>query len=163
MFSGRIKNIKLYIWPKFTCVNMTFHTGYPVHVSLLPSCFVRSRNSVYFLVRFPLSDERIWVAQQENSIGADGESLLTTQPSHIWWEYKIYTLYLIYAFSAIQPSFLHSLNGHYPHCSIYPHPCWDYGNYSYPSVIRRKLLSAATPQFYWKFTSVDWVSGEKKM
>ena len=66
-------------------------------------CFVRSRNSVYFLVRFPLSDERTWVAQ-ENSIGADGESLLTTQPSHIWWDYKIYTWYLIYAFSAIQPS-----------------------------------------------------------
>ena len=25
-----------------------------------------------------------------------------------------------------------------------------------------KLLSAATPQFYRKFTSVDWVSGEQK-
>ena len=104
MCSGRMENIKLYIWPIFTCVNRTFDAGYPVHVSLLPLCFVRSRNSVYFLVRFPLSDERTWVARQENSIGADGESLLTTQPSHIWWDYKIYTRYLIYAFSAIQPS-----------------------------------------------------------
>ena len=162
MCSGRIKNIKLYIWPIFTCVNRTFDTGYPVYISLLPLCFVRSRNSVYFLVRFPLSDERTWVARQENSIGADGESLLTTQPSHIWWDYKIYTRYLIYAFSAIQPCCLHSSNGHYPHCSIYPHPCWDYGNYSYPSLICRKPLSAATPQIYRKFTSVDWVSGEQK-
>ena len=162
MCSGRIKNIKLYIWPIFTCVNRTFDTGYPVHVSLLPLCFVRSRNSFYFLVRSPLSDERTWVARQENPIGADGESLLTTQPSHIWWDYKIYTRYLIYAFCAIQPSCLHSLNGHYPHCSIYPHPCWDYVNYSYPSLIRSKPLSAATPQFYRKFTWVDWVSGEQK-
>ena len=156
------KNIKLYIWPLFTCVNRTFDTDYPVYVSLLPLCFVRSRNSVYFLVRFPLSDERTWVARQENSVGADGESLLTTQPSHIWWDYKIYTRYLIYAFSAIQPSCLHSLNGHHPHCSIYPHPCWDYGYYSYHSLIRKKPLSVATPQFYRKFTSVDWVSGEQK-
>ena len=162
MCSGRIKNTKLSIWPIFTCVNRTFDTGYPVCVSLLPLCFVRSRKSVHFLVRFPLSDERTWVARQEYSIGADGESLLTTQPSHICWDYKIYTRYLIYAFSAIQPSCLHSLNGHYPHCSIYPHQCWDYGNYSYPSLIRRKPLSAATPQFYRKFTSVDWVSGEQK-
>ena len=85
----------------FTCANRTFDTGYLVHVSLLPLCFVRSGNSVYFLVRFPLSDERTWVARQENSIGADGESLLTRQTSHICWDYKIYTRYLIYAFSAI--------------------------------------------------------------
>ena len=147
MCSGGIKNIKLYIWPIFTCVNRIFDTGYPVHVSLLPLCFVRSCNSVHFLLLFPLSDERTWVARQENSIGADGESLLTTQPSHIWWDYKIYTRYLIYAFSAVQPSCLHYLNGHYPHCSIYPHPCWDYGNYSYPLWIHREPLSAATPQF----------------
>ena len=95
MCSGRIKNIKLYIWPIFNSVNRTFDTGYPVHVNLLPLCFVRSCNSVYFLVRFPLSDQRTWVARQENSIGADYESLLTTQPSHIWWDYKIYTRYLI--------------------------------------------------------------------
>ena len=88
MCSWRIKNMKLYIWPIFTCVNRTFDTGYPVHVSLLPLWFVRSRNSVYFFVRFPLSDERTWVARQENSIGADGESLPTTQPSYISWDYK---------------------------------------------------------------------------
>ena len=116
--------IWIWIWPIFTGVIRPFDTGYPVHVSLLPLCFVCLRNSVYFLVCFPLFDERTWVARQENSIGADGESLLTTQPSHILWDYKIYTRYLIYPFSAIQPSCLHSLNGHYPHCSIYPHPCW---------------------------------------
>ena len=115
-----------------------------------------------FRCTFPISDEHTWVARPENSIGGDGESLLTTQPSHIWWDYKIYTRYLIYAFSAIQPSCLHSLNGHHPHCSIYPHPCLDYSNYSYPSLIRRKPLPAATPQFYRKFTSVDWVSSEQK-
>ena len=163
MRSGKVNTIKLYIWPIFTCVNRIFDTGYPVYGSLLPLCFVRSHNSVYFLVRFPLSDERTRVTRQENSIGADGESLLTTQPSHIWWDYKIYPRYLIYAFSAIQPSCLHFLNGHYRQCSIYPHTCWDYGNYSYPSVIRRKPQSAATQQFYGKFTSVDWVSSEQKM
>ena len=61
-------------------------------------------NSVYFIVRFTLSDERTWATWQENSIGADSESLLVAQPSHIWWYYKNYTQDINYALCAIGPS-----------------------------------------------------------
>ena len=59
-----IKNRKLHIWPVFTCVNRIFDIGHPIHVRLLPLRIVCSRNSVYIAVRFPLSDERTWVARQ---------------------------------------------------------------------------------------------------
>ena len=71
MCRGRIKNRKLYIWPIFTCVDRTFDTGHSIHVNWLPLRGVCSRNSVYFVVRFPLSDERSWATWQENSIGTD--------------------------------------------------------------------------------------------
>ena len=137
MCPGRIKNIKLYIWPIFTWVNRTFDPGHSIHVNWLLLRVVRLRNSVYSVVCFPLSDERTWVTWQENSIGTDSESLLTAQPSHIWWDYKNYTSDIIYALCAIEPSCLHSLNGHYSYNSIYPRPWWDGSNYSYPSLIRR--------------------------
>ena len=66
---GKIKNRKLYFWPIFTCINREFDTGHPIHVKWLPLRVVRSRNSVYFVVRFTLSDERTRVTWQENSIG----------------------------------------------------------------------------------------------
>ena len=85
----------------FTCINRTFDTGHPIHVSWLPLHVVRLHNSVYFVVRFILSDEQTWVTWQENSIGADSESLLVSRPSHIWWDYKNYTQDIIYALCAI--------------------------------------------------------------
>ena len=100
----KVKNRKLYIWPIFTCINRTFDIGHPIHVNWLPLRVLRSRNNVYFIVRFPLSDERTWATWQENSIEADSESLLVAQPSHIWWYYKNYTQVIIYAFCAIEPS-----------------------------------------------------------
>ena len=103
---------KLYIWRIFTCINRIFDTGHPIHVNWLPLRVVRSRNSVYFVVRFPLPDERTWVTWQENSIGADSESLLTAQTSHIWWYHKNYTQDIIYALCAIEPPCLYSLKGH---------------------------------------------------
>ena len=101
---GKIKNRKLYFWPIFTCINREFDTGHHIHVKWLPLRVVRSRNSVYFVVRFTLSDERTWVTWQENSIGAVSKSLFTPQPSHIWWYYKNYTQDNIYALCAIEPS-----------------------------------------------------------
>ena len=64
-----------------------------------------------------------------------------TGPRHIWWDDKDYTQYIIHALCAIETSCLHSLNDHYPYHLSYPWPCWDDGNYSYPSLIRRGLLS----------------------
>ena len=83
---------------------------------------MRSRNSVYFVVRFTLSYERNWGTWQENSIGAYSESLLVAQPSHIWWEYKTYIQGIIHELCAIETSCLHSLKGQYPYNWIYPHP-----------------------------------------
>ena len=143
---GKIKNRKLCIWPIFTCIDRTFDTGDPNHIRWLPLHVVRSRNSVYFVVRFPISDERTWVTWQQNSIGADSESLLTVQSRHIWWYYKNYTQDIIYALCAIEPSCLHSLKGHYLYNLIYPHPCWDDSNYSYPTLIGGTMF-VATPQF----------------
>ena len=125
---GKIKNRKLCIWPTFTCINRTFDTGHPIHVNWLPLRVVRSCNSVYFIVSFPISDEHTWVTWQENSIGADSESLRTAQPSHIWWYYKNHKQDIILN---------HHVNILYPHNSIYPHPCWDDSNYSYPSLIHK--------------------------
>ena len=157
-----MKKRKLHIWPIFTCVNMTFDTGHPIHVNWLPLRVVRSRNSVYFVVRFPLSDECTWVSWQENSIRADSESLLTAQPSHIWRDYKKFTHDIIYALCVIEPSLLHSLNCHYLHNSIYPYPCWDDSNYSYPSLIRRGTNVCGHSAIYRKFFSVEWVADEQK-
>ena len=153
----------LYIWSIFTRINRTIDTGHPIHVNWLPLRVVRSRNSVYFIVRFPLFDERTWVTWQENSIGANSESLLTAQPSHIWWYYKNYTQDIIYVLCAIEPSCLHSLKGHYPYNSIYPHPCWDGSNYSYPSLIHRGTNVCGHSTIHGKLIAVDWVSDEQKM
>ena len=162
MCPGRIKNRKLYIWPIFTCVYRTFDTGHSINVNWLPLRVVRPRNSVYFVVHIPLSVERTWVTSQENSIQADGESLITAQPSHILWDYKNYTQYIIYALCAIEPSTLHSLNGHYMYNSIHPHPCWDDSNYSYPSLIRRGTNVCGHFAICRKWNSVEWVSDEQK-
>ena len=160
---GKIQNRKPYIWPICTCINRAFDTGHPIHVKWLPLRVVRSHNSVYLVVRFTLSDGRTWVTRQENSIGADSESLLVAQPSHIWWEYKNYTQDIIYALCAIEPSCLHSLKGHYPYNSIYPHPCWDDSNYSFPSLIRRGGGNVYVHSaFYRKLIAVEWVSDEQK-
>ena len=160
--SGKIKNRKLYIWRTFTCINRIFDTGHPIHVNWLPLRVVRSRNSVYFVVRFPLPDERTWVTWQENSIGADSESLLTAQTSHIWWYHKNYTQDIIYALCAIEPPCLYSLKGHYPHNLIYPHPCWDDSNYSYPFLIHWGTSVCGHSAIYRKSIAVEWVSDEKK-
>ena len=144
----------------FTCINRTFDTGHPIHVNWLPLRVVRSRNSVYFVVRFTLSDERNWVNWQENSMGADSESLFVAQPSHIWSDYKNYTWDIIYALCAIESSCLHSLEGHYPYNSIYPHPCWDDSNYSYPSQIRGGTNVCSHSAIYRKLIAVEWT---KKM
>ena len=160
---GKIKNRKLHIWPIFTCVTKTFDTSHPIHVNWLLLRVVRSRNSVYFVVRFPLSDERNWVTWQENSIGTTGsESLLTAQPNHIWWDYKNFTQDIIHELFAIKPSYLHSLNGHHQYNSIYPHPCWDDSNYSYPSLIHQGNNACGHSAIYRKFISVEWVSDEPK-
>ena len=159
---GKIKNSKPYIWPFFTCINRAFDNGHPIHVKWLPLHVVRSRNSVYFFVRFTLSDGRTWATRQENSIGADSESLLVAQPSHIWWDYKNYTKDIIYAFCAVEPSCLHSLKGHNPYNSIYQHPCWDDSNHSFPSVIRRGANVYVHSAFYRKLIAVEWVSDEQK-
>ena len=158
--SGKIKNRKLYIWRIFTCINRIFDTGHPIHVNWLPLRVVRSHNSVYFVVRFPLPDERTWVTWQENSIGADSESLLTAQTSHIWWYHKNYTQDIIYALCAIEPPCLYCLKGHYPHNLIYPHPCWDDSNYSYPFLIHgdqclRPLRNL--PEVNCSGVSVGWI------
>ena len=159
---GKIKNRKLYIWPIFTCINRTFDTGHPIHVNWLPLCVVRSRNSVYFVVRFTLSYESNWGTWQENSIGADSESLLVAQPSQIWWDYNTYIQDVIYALCAIETSCLHSLKGHYPYNSIYPHPCWDDSNYSYASLLRRGTNVCGHSAIYRKLIAVERVSDEQK-
>ena len=159
---GKIKNRKQYIWPIFTCINRTFDTGHPIHVNWLPLCVVRSRNSVCFVVRFALSYERNWGTWQENSIGADSESLLVAQPSHIWWDYKTYTQDIIYALCAFETSCLHTLKGHYPYNSIYPHPCWDDSNYSYASLLGRGTNVCGHSAIYRKLIAVEWVSDEQK-
>ena len=41
-----------------------FDIGHPIHVSFLPFRVACSHNSVYFVVRFSLPDERTWVARQ---------------------------------------------------------------------------------------------------
>ena len=125
------------IWTIFTRVNMIFDTRHPIHRNGLPLRVVRSWNNVYFIVRFPLSDESTWVNWQKNSIGTDSESLLTAQPSHIRRNYNNFTLDIIYALCAIAPSCLHSLHGHYLYNSLYPHPRWDDSNYSYLFIIRK--------------------------
>ena len=160
--TGKIKNRKPCIWQMFTCINRIFDIGHPIHVNWLPLRVVRSSNSVYFVVRLPISNERTWVTWQENSIGADSEWLLTAQPRHIWWFYKNYTQDIIYAFCAIEPSCLHSLKGHHPCNSIYPHPCWDDSNYSYPSLIHRGTNVCAHSAIYRKLIAVEWVSDEQK-
>ena len=162
MCPGKIKNRKLCIWPVFTCINRTFDTGHPIHVNRLPLGVVRSQNSVYFVVRFPISDELTWVTWQENSIGADSESRLTAQSSHIWQYYKKYTQDIIYTLYAIEPSCLYSLKGHYPYNSIYPQPCWDDSNYSYPSLIHRVTNVCGHSAIYRELITVEWVSDEQK-
>ena len=159
---GKIKNRKLYIWPIFTCINRTFDTGHPIHVNWLPLRLVRSRNSVYFVVRFPLSDERTWVTWQENSIGTDSDSLPTAQPRHIWWYNKNYAQDIIYALCAIEPSCLYYLKDHYPYNSIYPHPCRDDSNYSYPSLIHSGTNVWGHSAIYRKLIAVERVSDEQK-
>ena len=67
------KHTKLYIWSMFTWVKRTFGTGNPNRVTWLPVRFMHLRTSIYFLVHFT----RTCVIRQENSMGADGESLLT--------------------------------------------------------------------------------------
>ena len=84
------------------------------------------------------------------------------QLSHIWWDYKNCTQAIIYTPCAIEPSFLHSLNGHYPYNSIYPHPCWDDSTYSYPSQIRKGINVCDHSVIYRKFNSVEWMSEEQK-
>ena len=103
-----------------------------------------------------------WLNWQENATGADNESLLMAQLSHIWWDCKNYTQGIIYALCAIEPPFLHSLNGHYPYNSIYPHPSWDDSNCSYPSLIRKGTDVCRHSVIYRKFNSVEWMSGEQK-
>ena len=143
-------------------VNRTFDTGRPIHVNWLPLRVVHSCNSAYFVVRFPLSDEHTWVSWQEHSIGADSESLLTAQPSHIWREYKNFTQDIIYALCTIEPSCLHSLNSHYLYNSIYPDPCWDDSNYSYLSSIHCGTNVCDHSAIYRKFISVEWVADDQK-
>ena len=158
------KNRKVYIWSIFIRMNRKFDTGDPIH--RIPLRVVRSRNSVYFVVRFPLSEERnvhgCLDTKRESSIGDDSESLLAARPSHIWWDYKNYAQDIIYALCAIEPSFLHSLNVHYPYNSINPYPCWDDSNYSYPSLIRRRTNVCGHSAIYRKFIVVEWVSDERK-
>ena len=159
---GKIKNRKLCIWPIFTCINRTFDSGHPIRVNWLPLRVVRSRKSDYFVVRFFLSDELTWVTCQGNSIEAVSESLLAAQPSHIWWYYRNYIQDIIYALCAIEPSCLHSLKGHYPYNSIYPHQCWDDSNYIYPSLIHRGTNVCGHSAIYRKLVVVEWVSDEQK-
>ena len=153
---------KIIYLTNFTCINRTFDTGHPIHVNWLPLRVVRSCNSVYFVVRFTLSNERTWVTWQENSIGADSKWLLVARPSHIWWDYKNYTQDIIYALCAIEPACLHSLKDNYPYNSIYPHPCGDDSNYSYPSLIRRGTNVCGHCAIYQKLIAVEWVSDEQK-
>ena len=47
---GRIKYIKLHIWPMFIWVNTRFVTGNPIQVCLLPVCLIRSCTGVYLFV-----------------------------------------------------------------------------------------------------------------
>ena len=86
-------------------------------------------------VHFPLAYERTCVTRQENSTGADGESLLTAWPSHIWWDDKDNTQCIIHVLYAIETSCLYYLNGHYQYRLSYPWPCWD------PSIILQGLMS----------------------
>ena len=72
--------------------------------------------------KFSQSVERTWVTRQENLIKADDESLLTAQPSLIWWDYKNYTQNITYTLCATETTCLHSLNGHNPYHSIYSQP-----------------------------------------
>ena len=137
---GKNKNGKLYIWPIFTCINRTFDSIHPIHINWLTLRAVRSRNSVYFAVRFTLSAKH----------------------SHIWWDFKNYTQNIIYALCAIEPSCLHSLKGHYPYNSINKHPCWNDSNYSYPSIIRRGTNVCDHSAIYRKLIAVKWVSDEQK-
>ena len=157
-----VSTFNAYIWPLFTCVNRTFDSSQPIHVNWLPLHAVHSRNSVYFVVHFPLSDECTWVSWQGNTIGADSESLLTAQPSDIWGDYKNFTKDIIYALCAIEQSCLHSLYGHYLYYSIYPHPCWDDSNYSYPSLIHKGTNVCGHSAIYRKSISVEWVADEQK-
>ena len=153
MCPGRMKNRKVYIWPRFTCVNRSFDTGHPIHVNWLPLRVVRSRNSVYFVVRFPLSYERTLVSWPANLIGADSDLLLTAQPSHIWPDYNNFPQDIIYALCAIGPSCLYFLKDHYLWNSIYS--CWDDSNTSYPSLIRRGTNVCGHSAIYRKFISVE--------
>ena len=138
----------------FTCMNRTYDTGHPIHVNWLPLRVVRSCNSVYFVVRSPLSDGSTWVTWQENSIGTD---------SPICWDYKNGTQDIIHALCAIKPSILHSLNGYNPSNSIDKHPCWDDSNYSYPSLIRKGTNVCRHSAIYRKLIAVELVSDEQKM
>ena len=160
---GKSQKQKLCIWPIFTCINRTFDTGQPIHVNWFPLRGVGSRSSVYFVVRFSISDERTWVTWQENPIGADSELLPRAHPSHIWWCYKNYTQDIVYARCAIEQSCLHSLKCHYPYNSINPHPCCDDSNYSYPSLIHRGTNVCGHSAIYRKLIAVEWVSDEQNM
>ena len=83
------------------------------------------------------------------------------QLSHIWWDYN-YTQDIIYALCAIEPSYLHSWNGHHLYNWIYPHPCWDDITYKYPSLIRKGTNVCGHSVIYRKFNSVEWMSEEQK-
>ena len=141
MCPGRDKHRKLYIWSNIPELRGHLTKENPNQVSRLPMRFMRLCASVYFLVYFPLSDERTCVTRQGNSIAAGGESFLMAQPSHIWWGVKDCSKYIIHSLCSIKTPCLHSLNGHYPYCLSYPCPCWDDGTYGYPSLIRQGHLS----------------------
>ena len=160
--SGKIKNRKLCIWPIFTCINKTFDTGHPIHVNWLPLRVVRLRNSVYFVVRFPISDERTGVTWQENSIGVESESLLTgtTQPYLVILQ-ELHSGHYLCTLCYWTTMFT-VLKSHYPHNSIYPHPCWDDSNYSYPSLIHKGTNVCGHSAIYRKLIVVEWVSVNKK-
>ena len=124
---GRIKNWKLYIWPILTRINRTFDTGHPIHVNWLPLRVSRSRNSVYFVVRLPLSDERTWVTRKFNRSRQRVAPHGTTQPYLVRlqeFNTRHYSCTLCYW------KCLYALNGLYPYNSIYLHPCWENSNYS---------------------------------
>ena len=54
------------------------------------------------------------------------------------------------------------LKGLYSFNSIYPHPCRDDSNYSYPSLIRRGANVCGHSAIYRKLIAVEWMSDEQK-
>ena len=83
------------------------------------------------------------------------------EATHMGFHYN-YTQDIIYALCAIEPACLHSLKDNYTYNSIYPHPCGDDSNYSYPSLIRRGTNVCGHCAIYQKLIAVEWVSDEQK-